>query len=139
MPVIAGQHLEGDELVAALDGCVGVIAGDDRFTADVLDRCPDLRVISKWGIGIDGIDLAAAAARGIVVTNTPGVFDDEVADVSDGLPRDARRGRCTSSTAACTPARGRSRPGRRCAGRRSASSGSAASAAPSPSGRRRPG
>ncbi len=82
VPEIPGQHLVGDDLVVAMDGCVGVIAGDDRFTAEVLDRCPDLRVISKWGIGIDGIDLAAAAARGIVVTNTPGMFDDEVADVS---------------------------------------------------------
>jgi D-3-phosphoglycerate dehydrogenase len=82
VPRIAGQHLEGDELIAAMDGCVGVIAGDDRFTSGVLDRCPDLRVISKWGIGIDGIDLAAASAHGIVVTNTPGVFDDEVADVT---------------------------------------------------------
>lgn len=79
---IAGQHLEGDDLVAALDGCVGVVAGDDRFTAAVLDRCPDLRAISKWGIGVDGIDRAAATERGIVVTNTPGMFDDEVADVS---------------------------------------------------------
>jgi D-3-phosphoglycerate dehydrogenase len=79
---ISGQHLEGDALVAALAGCEGVIAGDDHFTAAVVDRCPEMRAISKWGIGIDGIDLDAAAARGIRVTNTPGVFDDEVADVS---------------------------------------------------------
>lgn len=79
---IPGQHLEGDDLVAALDGCVGVVAGDDRFTAEVLEQLPNLRVISKWGIGIDGIDLAAAAERGITVRNTPGVFDDEVADVT---------------------------------------------------------
>jgi phosphoglycerate dehydrogenase-like enzyme len=84
VPVIRGQRLVGDQLVAALDGCVGVVAGDDKFTADVLERCPALRVISKWGIGIDGIDLAAAAARGITVSNTPGVFDDEVADVAMG-------------------------------------------------------
>jgi D-3-phosphoglycerate dehydrogenase len=59
-----------------------VIAGDDRFTADVLDRSPTLRAISKWGVGIDGIDLAAAAERGVKVTNTPGMFNDEVADVA---------------------------------------------------------
>jgi D-3-phosphoglycerate dehydrogenase len=82
VPHIAGQHLEGADLVTALDGCVGVIAGDDRFTAAVLDKCPDLRAISKWGSGVDGIDRDAAAERGIVVTNTPGMFDNEVADVT---------------------------------------------------------
>jgi D-3-phosphoglycerate dehydrogenase len=82
VPQISGQHLEGDELVAALTGCAGVIAGDDRFTATVLDRCPELRTISKWGSGVDGIDHRAAAERGITVTNTPGMFDDEVADVA---------------------------------------------------------
>ena len=51
---------------------------DDRFTADVLARLPDLRAISKRGVGTDGRE--AAAARG--VTNTPGMFDDEVADVA---------------------------------------------------------
>ncbi len=81
-PEVPGQHLEGDALVAAMQGCVGVVAGDDKFTADVLAALPDLRAISKWGIGIDGIDLEAAAARGVPVRNTPGVFDDEVADVS---------------------------------------------------------
>jgi D-3-phosphoglycerate dehydrogenase len=82
VPAIPGQHLEGEALVSALDGCVGVIAGDDRFTAAVLAACPELTTISKWGIGIDGIDLAAAASQGVTVTNTPGVFDDEVADVA---------------------------------------------------------
>ena len=81
-PNIPGQHLEGDALVAAIDGCVGVVAGDDKFTADVLNQLPDLRAISKWGIGIDGIDLDAAAAHNVTVTNTPGMFDDEVADVT---------------------------------------------------------
>ena len=82
VPDISGQHLEGDALVEAMAGCVGVVAGDDKFTADVIGRCDDLRVISKWGIGVDGIDRDAAAARGIPVTNTPGAFDDEVADVT---------------------------------------------------------
>ena len=82
VPDIPGQHLEGDELVAAMSGCVGVVAGDDRFTADVIERCPDLKVISKWGIGVDGIDHVAAAERDIAIKNTPGAFDDEVADVT---------------------------------------------------------
>lgn len=81
-PVV--QELSGAELVAALDGAVGVIAGDDRFTAEVIARCPDLKVISKWGIGVDAIDLAAAAEHGVAVTNTPSAFDDEVADVTLG-------------------------------------------------------
>ena len=84
VPEIPGQHLEGDALVAALDGCVGVVAGDDKFTAAVIDRLPDLRAISKWGIGVDGIDRVHAAGKGIPVTNTPGAFDEEVADVAFG-------------------------------------------------------
>jgi len=79
---VPGQHLEGDDLVAALDGCVGVVAGDDQFTPEVLERSPHLRVISKWGIGVDGINREAADRLGIVVRNTPGMFDDEVGDVT---------------------------------------------------------
>ena len=82
VPEIPGQHLEGDALVAAMEGCVGVVAGDGKFTSDVQERLPDLRMISKWGIGVDGIDREHAARRGTTVTNTPGAFDDEVADVT---------------------------------------------------------
>jgi D-3-phosphoglycerate dehydrogenase len=81
-PEVPGQHLEGADLVSAMSGCVGVVAGDDKFSADVIGALPDLHVISKWGIGIDGIDLVAARERQIVVRNTPGMFDDEVADVT---------------------------------------------------------
>ena len=82
VPEVRGQHLAGDALVEALAGCAGVVAGDDRFTAPVLARLPALRAIAKWGVGVDGIDHDAAAARGIAVTNTPGAFDEEVADVA---------------------------------------------------------
>lgn len=79
-PVV--QALAGDDLVAALADCAGVIAGDDAFTADVIARLPGLRAIAKWGVGIDGIDLAAAAEHGVAVSNTPGAFDDDVADIA---------------------------------------------------------
>lgn len=79
---IPGQHLEGQQLIRELHGCVGVIAGDDRYTREVMDHLPDLRVISKWGIGLDAIDLIAAEELGVAVFNTPGVFGDEVADVA---------------------------------------------------------
>jgi D-3-phosphoglycerate dehydrogenase len=61
-----------------------VIAGDDHFTGRVLEASPRLRVLSKWGIGTDSIDKDAAGRLGIPVTNTPGVFGDEVADIACG-------------------------------------------------------
>jgi D-3-phosphoglycerate dehydrogenase len=48
------------------------IRGRTRFTADVLQACPKLKLISIWGTGTDNVDLKAAATRGITVTNTPG-------------------------------------------------------------------
>lgn len=76
------QQLNETELVPIIEQYDGVIAGDDHFTSDVIARATRLRVISKWGVGVDNIDHEAARARGILVTNTPGVFADEVADVA---------------------------------------------------------
>src|SRR5437762_1733075 len=56
------------------------IRSTSRFTAEVLARCPMLRLISIWGTGTDNVDLAAAKARGIRVTNTPGVSAIAVAE-----------------------------------------------------------
>jgi lactate dehydrogenase-like 2-hydroxyacid dehydrogenase len=50
-----------------------------------LDKLPSLQIVASFGVGYDKIDAAAAAERGVVVTNTPGVLDDEVADTALGL------------------------------------------------------
>lgn len=78
------QNLGERELLPIIGGFDGMIAGDDRLTAAVLRSAPRLRIISKWGIGTDAIDLEAAAELGIRVTNTPAVFADDVADVAAG-------------------------------------------------------
>jgi len=78
------QHPTEEELISIIGGFDGMIAGDDPLTSRVLDHADRLRVISKWGVGLDGIDLEAAEHRDITVTNTPGAFGDEVADVAAG-------------------------------------------------------
>src|SRR5262249_13647235 len=52
----------------------------EPYTARLLDACPGLRVIARVGVGYDAVDLAAATARGVVVTITPGANHDAVAE-----------------------------------------------------------
>jgi D-3-phosphoglycerate dehydrogenase len=78
------QQLTEAELLELIPGIDGMVAGDDQVTRAVLERADRLRIVSKWGVGTDGIDLVAAAELGIRVTNTPGMFGDEVADVVIG-------------------------------------------------------
>jgi len=83
LPSIVQQPSE-DELIDLIGGFDGMIAGDDPLTARVLEHAHRMRIISKWGVGTDGIDKEAACLAGIQVTNTPAVFGDEVADVALG-------------------------------------------------------
>ncbi|GAB7016826.1 phosphoglycerate dehydrogenase [Methanogenium cariaci] len=78
------QNLSEKELLEIIDQYDGVIAGDDVFSEQVLAKASKLKVISKWGIGLDAIDLEAAKRLGIQVSNTPNVFGDEVADLVIG-------------------------------------------------------
>ena len=59
--------------------------GSSVVDAALLDRLPALEIIAIHGVGYDGIDLAAAKARGIAVTTTPDVLTDDVADLAIGL------------------------------------------------------
>ena len=78
------QHMTEADLLPVIAEFDGMIAGDDHLTGGVLERAERIRIISKWGIGTDGIDLRAAKRLGIEVTNTPAVFGDDVADVAAG-------------------------------------------------------
>jgi len=81
-----GKPLEGIDLVRKLDGCDGVIAGVDKYSGDVLSACAGcLKVISRYGSGVDNIDMAAARENGITVCNTPGANAQSVADLAIGL------------------------------------------------------
>jgi D-3-phosphoglycerate dehydrogenase len=82
VPEITHQQLNEDELLEIMPSIDGVIAGDDHFTAAVLEASRRLRILSKWGVGTDAIDKDAAARLGIPVTNTPGMFGADVAEVA---------------------------------------------------------
>jgi len=75
-----------DEAAGALAGIRGIATGRKaRVDRDLMDRMPGLEIVARFGAGYDSIDVAEAARRRIVVTNTPGVLSDEVADLAMGL------------------------------------------------------
>ena len=85
VPEVSGQQLGEPELLGLVADIDGILAGDDEISRTVIEAAPRLRVISKWGIGVDAIDHQAAAEHGIAVFNTPGVFADELADYALGF------------------------------------------------------
>jgi len=75
------ERLSEEEILAHAGQFDGAICGDDRYSERVLQAClPRLRVVSKWGTGIDSIDKAAATRLGIQVRNTPNAFTLPVSD-----------------------------------------------------------
>lgn len=78
---VVNERLEETELLIYAGKFDGAICGDDRYTRTVLNKClPRLKVISKWGTGIDSIDKSACADLGIQLMNTPNAFTLPVAD-----------------------------------------------------------
>ena len=92
------EPLSRRQLAAAMADCdVLVPTVTDRIDAELIDNAGErLKLIANFGAGTDHIDLAAAARRKIMVTNTPGVFTDDTADLAMtmiiGVPRRIRDG-----------------------------------------------
>src|ERR1700740_1861164 len=74
------SHEPGRETIEAI-----YTYGHPTVNAELLDRMPAVRIISNFGVGVDHIDVAAAAARGIPVGNTPGILDGAPADLAFAL------------------------------------------------------
>lgn len=88
----AGRRPTEDELRDLVDGCVGWLAGTEHITAAAMSSAGDLRVISRYGVGVDAIDLDAAARLGIVVERAVGGNARGVAELTLGLMLSTLRG-----------------------------------------------
>ncbi len=80
------------EVIGSLRGCAAAIAGQELYTADVFDACPQLEVVVRYGVGFDAVDVAAASERGVLVATIPGTNDWGVADHAMGLMLDLAHG-----------------------------------------------
>ena len=82
----SGIPLQGDALLALLQGVDGYIAGLDYITEAVVEKMPEsVKCISRYGIGYDRVDLASCTKKGIKVTNTPGANATAVCELAFGL------------------------------------------------------
>ncbi|MDQ3297467.1 MAG: phosphoglycerate dehydrogenase [Myxococcota bacterium] len=77
-----GRTLTTDEAKAHLDGVIGLVAGTEKLTGDLLRALPGLRCVSRVGVGMDSIDHVAAKECGIAVVNTPDAHVDAVAELT---------------------------------------------------------
>lgn len=79
--------LSAEELAQAIDGAEAVLCGPDAYTKEFFQQpqAANLKIISRWGVGYDSIDITAATKAGIVVAYTPGIIDEAVADYTFAL------------------------------------------------------
>lgn len=80
-----GRPYTADELKAAVDEIDGVVAGVDTWNESIFQQASRLKVIARFGVGVDNIDLEAAREYGITVCNTPGVNSSAVAEQAAAL------------------------------------------------------
>lgn len=85
VPTEVDLRKEPHRVVEQVQGYDAVLAGAEIYSREVLEQLPDLKVISRYGVGFDAVDLAAADAQNIVVTITPGVNHHSVAEQAFAL------------------------------------------------------
>ncbi len=87
-----GGKLTEDEVIEALPGAFATLAGSEPYTERVFQSTPDLRVIARWGVGFDAIDVPAATRHGVLVCTAVGGNHETVADYAVALMCALQRG-----------------------------------------------
>ena len=90
--VVDGSDMDDAGLTQVLQGAAGILTCFRHVTADHIRSAPDLRVIGRYGVGVDNIAVDAATERGIPVANVPDYCVDEVADHALALTLSLTRG-----------------------------------------------
>lgn len=90
--LVLAQSRTAVDLIANAAGADGILVQYAAITTEVMDALPDLRVIGRYGVGVDSVDVAAATARGIAVCNVPDYGTEAVSDHAIALALAAARG-----------------------------------------------
>jgi len=80
-----GRQLGAEDILNLAKSCDGIIAGDEKYTAEILKQLPQLKCISRCGVGLDSIDLEYARQAGIKICNTPDLVAAPVAELVLGM------------------------------------------------------
>ncbi|MFR3389715.1 MAG: hypothetical protein ACLTT1_02820 [[Clostridium] scindens] len=91
MRLAAGDAAFDEQIKKEITAADAVIAGLDAYSGELIDSAERLKVISRYGVGYDKVDVEAANRKGILVTITPGANGDSVADLAVTLMLDAAR------------------------------------------------
>jgi phosphoglycerate dehydrogenase-like enzyme len=81
----AGKRMQGETLVEYFKDAEGAIVGLEQITGDILDQLPSLKIIAKYGVGLDNIDVEACKARNVAIGWTGGVNKRSVAEMALGF------------------------------------------------------
>lgn len=88
----ANGRLTEDELIEALPGAFATLASSEPYTERVFKSAPELRVVARWGVGFDAVDVAAATRHGVVICTAVGANHEAVADYAFALMCALQRG-----------------------------------------------
>ncbi|MGG5316106.1 phosphoglycerate dehydrogenase [Enterococcus sp. AZ072] len=95
-----GRQMEEQELIQALTDVEALILSTEKITKNVLDNCPKLKVISRYGVGLDNVDLDYCRNKGVIVSVTSGANSNAVAEYTVTSMLAALKGLCYSANEA---------------------------------------